>query len=1181
MMWTTLLESVGEPLVSLLGWAILHSLWQGVLIAGLLAIGLRLAGEARSQARWLMACVALTSILAAPVITAALMDRDTRQRSSDATQTSDATSADEIATSPAISDVAADVQVADPTTSPTDADDDRFAKRTTENATPSQSQTSWQAGARAFRVAIANHLPAVVLTWLLGVLAFSLWHLGGWLQLRRLRLNALPERSDSILAMFTRLRRDMNVSRPIPLLRSAGILTPMVVGWLRPAIMLPASAITGLSPDQLHAVLAHELAHIRRHDAIIRWVQAGAETLLFYHPAAWWISKVIRDESEHCCDQAALDQGVNRTNYARALAHFADAGRHDIPLAAAAADGPLLTRVRRILQSPAPNVASAPRWRTGLLTLAAVAITVAATAWLHADEAVPATPIEATSAEPSVANPVDEANTPSDAATTTKGQFVLFDIEGPKGNVYDITKGKTFNPADDLDRTDGGAFQRWLANENIGDLGYDSANLGGVFGLRGARLIYTNIEDWRRRTVTERQAFMRKEGRRSADIGNTSNWAPAVDDLHAQPDKSSVIAGITGEGRTFTLTVTRHTNSAPAATFLVAMDPPADAPLTQTPTPATPSTSNANAMKPAFAAIFKLITEDGDAAAGLAKLNELMPEVMQWRKTITDDHAAAAADFAISMLRQVRNALEAGDIEKATQLLYAIDTVGPVVDDQISLMPQVVTYEDVMSQWITAARTEDMQTLRRLSMPGSRVLSQADDVAQMVGPVHAASVMAVDDAAILVSQSVEMNSPGGRVRGYLIFTIRRDFIFGRRLEVIAFEDAKGVQDEAGRLAKLHMDRYLAQDPELLRAEIKALRRRLDLQRNFHRRLDTHPIVVQLLERLAEVEEAEAKLNEQRPLEALAAPLDAPPDDDSAKKDAAFVGRWLPVEVTGPDANAYRSLRLDLRPEGVFTMLVDMGGLTSNGPMSRAGVWHIRDGVIQLDPDGDEPTFICRITGGQIVIGGPNITFVLERESHVALRQQQRRLLAELEHHRYTLRRKDNHPATAKLLARLANTNAEMTRLGLRRSAATLPDAIEPAKSTPAAAPSPTTPADPDVVPPPADQPDPAALIPSIELRFHALYDAVEARDAAMAKEMTDSLIADADTYGAAKFQAELGPELAAMLPVIKSLLRAASNAANAGDFGRAGKILDALGERWPGMSEKLKNRENAAPTPSD
>jgi beta-lactamase regulating signal transducer with metallopeptidase domain len=80
----------------------------------------------------------------------------------------------------------------------------------------------------------------------------------------------------------------------------------MVIGWLKPAILLPVGCMAGMSLLQIEAILAHELAHIRRHDYLVSLFQSVVETLLFYHPAVWWVSSQIRREREHCCDDLAV-----------------------------------------------------------------------------------------------------------------------------------------------------------------------------------------------------------------------------------------------------------------------------------------------------------------------------------------------------------------------------------------------------------------------------------------------------------------------------------------------------------------------------------------------------------------------------------------------------------------------------------------------------------------------------------------------------------------------------------------------------------------------------------------------------------------------------------------------------------------------------------------------------------
>src|SRR6185436_4431619 len=114
----------------------------------------------------------------------------------------------------------------------------------------------------------------------------------------------------------------LGITRAVRLVESAAVDVPSVVGWLRPAILLPISSLTGLTHQQLEMVLAHELAHIRRHDFLVNALQSVAETLLFYHPAAWWISRQIRIERENCCDDLAVATCGDAIQYARTLAQL-------------------------------------------------------------------------------------------------------------------------------------------------------------------------------------------------------------------------------------------------------------------------------------------------------------------------------------------------------------------------------------------------------------------------------------------------------------------------------------------------------------------------------------------------------------------------------------------------------------------------------------------------------------------------------------------------------------------------------------------------------------------------------------------------------------------------------------------------------------------------------------------
>ena len=179
------------------------------------------------------------------------------------------------------------------------------------------------------------------------MLLFSLRIAWGCTQIAVLRRNGVAA-SAQLSAAFSELAGRMGVTRPVRVLLSAVTDSPSVTGWLRPVLLLPISAAAGLTPDQLEAVFAHELAHIRRHDYLVNLLQMAAETLLFYHPAVWWVSRRMRHERELCCDDLAV-----RVCGGALLCARVDGAREDAHRAAAPAlgstDGPLFYRIRRLV----------------------------------------------------------------------------------------------------------------------------------------------------------------------------------------------------------------------------------------------------------------------------------------------------------------------------------------------------------------------------------------------------------------------------------------------------------------------------------------------------------------------------------------------------------------------------------------------------------------------------------------------------------------------------------------------------------------------------------------------------------------------------------------------------------------------------------------------------------------
>jgi uncharacterized protein (TIGR03435 family) len=236
--------------------------------------------------------------------------------------------------------------------------------------------------------------------WLSGVLALSMYTACGWMRLRTLRRCATL--APAMHATLAGLGRRLGVTRPVRLYLSVAVDVPAVIGYLRPYILLPISAVTGLDEFQLAAVLAHELAHVRRHDYLVNMLQSAVETVLFFHPAVWWISRRIREERELCCDDLAVGVCGDPVVYARALVQLEEL-RGTIPEGAlAASGGDLLARIRRLLGEPSVARVSVPAG-AGIAALLILGTSIAcATAFAQAEPAFEAASIKA-------APPVDPA----------------------------------------------------------------------------------------------------------------------------------------------------------------------------------------------------------------------------------------------------------------------------------------------------------------------------------------------------------------------------------------------------------------------------------------------------------------------------------------------------------------------------------------------------------------------------------------------------------------------------------------------------------------------------------------------------------------------------------------------------------------------------------------------------
>ena len=197
-------------------------------------------------------------------------------------------------------------------------------------------------------------------------------------RLRLMRRQGTCDAGPRLAGVVSELSVQLGVGTPVSIMRSSRADVPMVFGWRRSTILMPSHAASSLSPAQLRAVLLHEMAHVRRGDYAANLLQVAAEAVLWFHPAARWLSRRVRAEREYCCDDVAVRLGTDAADYARALARLEEA-RHDSRLAVAAASGTLLDRMQRVLGKPRPVLrASHAAAIFAVALLAAAAIVTAA-----------------------------------------------------------------------------------------------------------------------------------------------------------------------------------------------------------------------------------------------------------------------------------------------------------------------------------------------------------------------------------------------------------------------------------------------------------------------------------------------------------------------------------------------------------------------------------------------------------------------------------------------------------------------------------------------------------------------------------------------------------------------------------------------------------------------------------
>ena len=320
----TVLTLMSPRAMLVLTFTLVNFVWQGAILAGLLSLLLLIIRRSGANTRYLCAVSTLAVMVLCPLITATILARSLHSGA----------------------EIVDGVQYNHTHLT--------FGAKLPARSLPSAKSLGAESPSviGEWRAVLNRHSRQIVLAWLLGIIALALRSVGGWLSLCFL----LRQKSfvQGPVLRLAELAHRMHVSRAPQLHVVDDTLSPMVIGTLHAVIIVPAAAILGLAPEMLDTILAHELAHIRRHDYLVNLAQCVVETALFYHPAIWWVSNRIRDERETCCDDMVVATLNDRVMYARALEGLEHIRSRQ--LAIAATGGSLLNRIHHILEIRTTNM---------------------------------------------------------------------------------------------------------------------------------------------------------------------------------------------------------------------------------------------------------------------------------------------------------------------------------------------------------------------------------------------------------------------------------------------------------------------------------------------------------------------------------------------------------------------------------------------------------------------------------------------------------------------------------------------------------------------------------------------------------------------------------------------------------------------------------------------------------
>ncbi|MHC4400296.1 MAG: M56 family metallopeptidase [Planctomycetota bacterium] len=413
---------LNSPAIDRFGWVLVHSMWQfaGIAVATMMLV--RAMRRSSANSRYAMLLLSLLAVVVVPLATWFVLSND---RTSSLEVVASARATETPATSPA-----RDREPVESTAVGIAAIGSEPRPRDHGIAVAPANQSSLRSWWLTVERMVRPWLRVVVAAWCVGFAIFALRPLLSWYTSRRLRTADGTPAPDRVRHMLDRMTERLRLRGGIHVLQSTLVKVPAVVGSLRPVILLPISIISGLSNSQLEAILAHELAHVRRHDFVVNLVQTLVETVFFYHPAVWWLSRRIRVERENCCDDMAIAATGNRREYGRALLALAELGDQQIALALGAKDSSLVARIRRLVrQERSPGIVSG-----GSLVAVGLLLAAAITAGVWA--ATPDDEDADEASQPAVITAAVRSATPDDKdaadASQPAARFPSFRLDGLK-----------------------------------------------------------------------------------------------------------------------------------------------------------------------------------------------------------------------------------------------------------------------------------------------------------------------------------------------------------------------------------------------------------------------------------------------------------------------------------------------------------------------------------------------------------------------------------------------------------------------------------------------------------------------------------------------------------------------------------------------------------------------------